>query len=334
MRTLACLPLLLANLFAQDEATTLARLCDRSAAVAIVRPTTTGEVADGRRTVRVTVVRVLSGTPPAALDLHEPDGRSCGRALAGVAAGAGYVAFLQSQAGSWRLAATTARALPALEPALLAHVSALLADPSPKARRAELVRALASASERVRDDAAHALSCLPTLAGMTPAEREACAAALVAALPRDDSTSIALLVVASRAKLVEAIERVVLLELGGSLGRTAAAAIRCVAEVDADATAQALGVHLPRDPAGRDRALLVLDHLQCPRARASLEEIAQEGNAEQACRAAELMLRIGIEEQEVARAVGAAVAAEAARSRDRQRDARPRYRFVHPENAR
>jgi hypothetical protein len=46
------------------------------------------------------------------------------------------------------------------------------------------------------------------------------------------------------------------------------------------------------------------------------------------------MLRIGIEEQEVARAVGTAVAAEAARSRDRQRDARPRYRFVHPENAR
>src|SRR5262245_17450364 len=137
---------------AQQDATTLASLCDRADAVVVARPLAVGQVGDGTLRVRFGVVRTLLGAVGTGFTLPEPAGergeRACGRALHGLAPGAACVAFLRTGAET-RLCASSARALPALEPGLERAVAGLLEARDPDARRAVLTELLASDCERV-----------------------------------------------------------------------------------------------------------------------------------------------------------------------------------------
>lgn len=197
MRARAVLPILLAlahPCVAQELATTLDALCRAGAPVVRVRALWSREEA-GRLEVRLTVAERLRGDCPDTLILEEPAGRACGRALQGVAAGAGYLAFLDDSGHG--LAVTSSRALVALEPGLVEHVRALLTAAGPD-HVDLLAAALEHGTRRIRDDAALALQVAQGVERASPTARRRILTALARALPSAEGRVSALCIAASR----------------------------------------------------------------------------------------------------------------------------------------
>ncbi|MBI5850055.1 MAG: hypothetical protein HZB39_03310 [Planctomycetes bacterium] len=183
---------------AQRGATTLAALADRADAVVVVRVLFVDEREDTGRRVVFATTRTLAGEIPARFTLDEPGAAGCGRALFGLVPNAGCIAFLRRDGDAWRLLATDTRALPTLEPGLVAHVTDLLGARDAAARRASLVAALAAASPRIRADAALALAVAPSTELLGVAERENVRVALARALDEPGDDRLALLALGER----------------------------------------------------------------------------------------------------------------------------------------
>lgn len=183
---------------AQRGATTLAALADRADAVVVARVLFVDERDDAGRRVLFATTRALAGEVPPRFALDEPGAGGCGRALFGLVPNAGCVAFLRRDGDTWRLLATDARALPALEPGLVTHLTDLLGACDAAARRACLVAGLSSASPRIRADAALALAVAPGTELLSVAQRESVRGALSRALDGRGEDQFALLVLGER----------------------------------------------------------------------------------------------------------------------------------------
>ena len=183
---------------AQRGATTLAALADRADAIVVARVLFVDERGDAGRRVVFATTRALTGDVPPRLGLDEPGAAGCGRALFGLVPNAGCIAFLRRDGDTWRLFATDARALPALEPGLVAHLTDLLGARDAAARRACLVAGLSSASPRIRADAALALSVAPGTELLNVVQRESVRGALSRALDDRSEDQLVLLVLGER----------------------------------------------------------------------------------------------------------------------------------------
>ncbi|MGA1522862.1 MAG: hypothetical protein ACO4CZ_02720 [Planctomycetota bacterium] len=159
---------LLAPASAQDAASTRGGLLQRADATAQVR--FVGSTYEGElRAARFVTLRTIRGSAPSdPFTLTEPDGRACGRALAGLIPGASYVVFLDIRGDHHDpcLASSSSRALPLATPGLLQHVLEL-ADTPETAWTETFAAALDSIDPRVRADAALDLARRPDLESAT-----------------------------------------------------------------------------------------------------------------------------------------------------------------------
>jgi hypothetical protein len=143
---------------AQTAASTLAALAERAGIVVVARVLHVDERGEaGRRVVFATLER-LRGDAGERFALEEPGATGCGRALAGLAPGAGYLLFLRRDGERILPLVLDSRAIVRLEPALRTHVAALLGAADERQRCELLAAALSSPSARVRRDAIEALS--------------------------------------------------------------------------------------------------------------------------------------------------------------------------------
>lgn len=183
----AALAVAIGPLGAQDAATTLGGLLQR--ADAVVHARYLGSTHDGeRRAARFTTLRTLAGAPSSdAFTLTEPDGRACGRALAGLIPGAAYVAFLDRRDPTApRLASSGSRAMPVATPELVRHLLLLVETPATDWTQ-HFTAALRANDPRVRTDAALDLARRPDLERTPPIGRAAVLDALTRGL--EDETA-------------------------------------------------------------------------------------------------------------------------------------------------
>ena len=191
----------------QALASTLTNLVDR--ADTIVRARALGYTNSAERPGETSVTflvqerlrssRTFSSTRT--ITLHEPEGDTCGHALQRLAIGAGYIVFARERDGELAAAASTARSLVAVTPIRLGHVRALTrAGAATRARVTILSAALSLDDERVRTDAALALSVLPGLEQFRaePDIGTAVVGALARQLPTNAQAGAALLCAAER----------------------------------------------------------------------------------------------------------------------------------------
>lgn len=189
-----------APLRGQDAASTIGRLVQ--GADAVVHARFLGSTHEGeRRAARFAVRDALAGAPiGSSFTLTEPDGRACGRALAGLIPGASYVAFLAVDGPrAVRLASSGSRALPLATADLLTHVRTLSVTPQEDWTTA-MIGALEATDPRVRADAALDLARRPDLESVDPKGRSAILGALTHGLEDEAAPHTALIQAAARSR--------------------------------------------------------------------------------------------------------------------------------------
>lgn len=285
---------------AQDGATTLSRLTDRADAVVRVRVLAT-ETHDHATTRAVLQPRELLKGPaiPGNLELIEPGGRACGRAIHGLMRGAGYLAFLRRDAADrWVLLGGGARSIVRVDPTLVEYVGALC-EPS-NDRLATLIAGLDSPSKRVRDDAALSLATTPSLHAANPAQRARIANEVRAAMERTDRTTLSMLTVTARLRLAEVVPELTdryIADADRSFAPALARAIRIadadvVGAISAERFATAGTVH-------RARILTLLETLPGTRAASGLREVMRCGDGACRVRAGTAWMRAGLDAVEL-----------------------------------
>lgn len=166
MKTLICVLLSLLGAgrfaFAQEQATTLDEACRRADVVVQATVIAATDPSPDWHRLRFRVDVRLAGTIGAEFDLLEPAGACCGRSLFALQTGAQCLLFLQRRGPTLHPFGGGRGVLPA-DPALLRHVQALLGASSPAEKTAVLAGALQDDLPRIRDDAALALACMPSL---------------------------------------------------------------------------------------------------------------------------------------------------------------------------
>jgi hypothetical protein len=329
---LALAPLLSTAALAQRAATTLAELVRRAEAAAqvAVLDVDADDPAGTRAVVRT--VRPLWGSPPERIVLAEPAGRACGRALFGLVRGAGLVVFLvRDRDGHWRAVGTDARCLPSLEPGLVDHALALHNAAGPAARSALLIDGLASASARVREDAALALPALGGLEAIDARTRARVATALRQALGRADDATLALLRAAARLGLTDVAGDLADRYVEAPSHPSAPAVAEALAAIDPEAAGRALDRALAGGP-GPDlgRAAELLASLPPEHARAGLLRIACTAPRARAVAAGQALLRGGMPPSELAAATSMTFATACTAGVDGP----PRFRAIAPQGGR
>lgn len=181
---------------AQDQATTLLAAARAADVVVRARVDAASDPSPEWHRLEFTAVQVLKGTVAGTFSLLEPAGACCGRSLFALQPGEQRLLFLQRRAAVLHPFGGARGVMPA-EPAVVAHVAALLAAPHDAAVAHLLVQSLTHDEARIADDAAHALAALPALA-LGAAHRAAVAAALLAALDRGITRTASLVEVALR----------------------------------------------------------------------------------------------------------------------------------------
>lgn len=162
---------LLATAPAQDQATTIARLCQQ--ANVIVQATVQGSAHPTPELHRLTLqpTHVLKGTVGNTFSLIEPAGQCCGRALFSLSIGDKRILFLKRVGPTLHTLGGGRGVLPATAD-LRQHVQDLLAAPSANATAHLLAANINHSEPRIADDSALALAIHPNLS-LTLTERAA-----------------------------------------------------------------------------------------------------------------------------------------------------------------
>lgn len=188
--------LLPASLCAQDQATTLTRLC--TTAEVIVEATVSGVVQPTAeiRQLTLTTGAILKGAIGTSFTLSEPAGRCCGRALFNLNIGDTRILFLK-RVGPTLHTTGGNRGVIAATQDLRSHVQALRAAPSSNALAHVLANNINHHEPRIADDAALALSVHPNLS-LTLSERNAVATSLSQSVQHGLTRTAALADIAAR----------------------------------------------------------------------------------------------------------------------------------------
>ena len=148
---------------AQQQATTLWHLAEHASAVVVAAATSATDPNPEWHRIEFRTDEVLKGAVGPNFRLLEPAGRCCGHALFSVIPGQSYLLFLDRRGQTLHPLAGD-RGVLAADPILVAHVRRLMtASSDVEATGRELAAALQMVDSRMAQDAALALSCLPTL---------------------------------------------------------------------------------------------------------------------------------------------------------------------------
>lgn len=321
-RCLSLIFVLATWLQAQDQASTLSRLVDRSEVIAEVSVVAVTDPDALHHRVVFATGRRLKGEAPAVFPLTESAGNGCGQALHGMVPGMSMVAFLVWDGGGMRLTNPGSRCLPTATPVLVDHVRTLVGTKD-RERVELLCAALSSPDPRVRRDAALTL---PILAGLERAD-EAARADVLSALPifldRRDAAAAELLVAVARLRLQGAADVLVPRYLEGRDAGLAALMREAIAPLG-DAAVRAVTASVPADSAGQERAVDLLSGVMTAEAgQALIGMLAGSGRAVRV-RIASALLARGVQAQELSGLVGDPITRQA---RARLRTP-PRYRSI------
>ncbi len=323
--TVLTLGTLLSTAGAQNQASTIARLTDTADVISKVRVL----AVNGRDSARITVVfrgtTSLLGKAPGTFELSEPGWRTCGRALYGMVPGSSYLAFLKHEAGTVRLKMPSARCLIGLSPELLDHVRALSRSKTGASRIAILAKALSSAQQRIREDAALACTTTPYLAKADATVRAQLNDALRTALAIEGKTAPSLMVAAARLHLTEALDSLLPTYLAGKSPRLQRAMLNVIPQIDSQAVAKRLAAAVPSDNGGRMRAMHVLARLSVAEARPTYMALLRGSSFDVTTAVGHVLLRAGMPPAELAQLTNKEVA-EAAKGR--LISEQPRFRVV------
>ena len=255
--TLSLLALLTAALPAQDAASTLVRLAERSTDVVKARVLNVRTVG-ARRLATFKVQESLHGRLAGRIEIDEPAGHACGRALLGVVTGATYVLFMDSSSAKPRLTISSSRSVLSLNSEVLGHLKALLRAKDAKARTELLSHVLNSRHPRIRRDAAHALAVRPGLETASIAFRSRVEESLGRALQTDTRAVVPLLRAAQRLRLRSAAPALVSAYLENETPVLAPMLRNTIVALDRVAAVATIERSMPSDPVGRTRALALL----------------------------------------------------------------------------
>lgn len=255
----AILVMLAAPLPAQDQASTLARLTDSAAAVAVVRVLAATDPDSLHHRVLFATEALLKGELPLRFEITEPAGRGCGRALHGLVQGTGLVAFLSWDSGRVRLSVSSARSLAPASAELVEHVRDLVQMGNRGRRAGLLAEALSATNVRVRRDAALSLAILPDLDRADRGARARILAALPELLRRGDPATGPLTMAVVRLGLEDGRDILLSAYLEGRQPGLGPLLKKALVELGAARTVQRVMARLPDDPQGRERAVVLLE---------------------------------------------------------------------------
>lgn len=309
----------------QDQASTLARLSDRSSIIAHVQVVAINRDDRGQTQVVLRRVEDLKGKSPAIINLTEPGARACGRALWGLIPGAGHVAFLDAGAGKPSLSVSSARSLPALEPDLLTHLKALITADSSAARVGLLAEGLFSSSARVREDSALGLPLEPELWRADARARARISNSLRDCLADEDRRLLSLMLVVGRLGLEESLPDLLDAYLDNEHAGFDRAFERLLPNFAADVLVPAMEQRYRQQNSLAGRLLPILDRLHADAAAPLLRQMLEDSNRQVALGAGTCLLEQGLGKDELVEILGEEDAASCAA---RMQARRPTFRAI------
>jgi hypothetical protein len=312
------------NLAAQDQATTLLAAARAADLVVVASVTGASDPSPEWHRLQFATGEVLRGNAPAQFQLLEPAGACCGRSLFALRTGDQRLLFLQRRGATWHPFGG-ARGVLAAEPAVIAHVRALLAAPDATALTRLLAQSLEHEHGRVADDAAHALAVLPGLQ-LRGTDSQLVAAALQQATARGTTRAAALVEVVVRSPSAPLLDAVLPLYLGTTRSDHAALLRRALARGDGETIATRLPQFVA-DEQQAVRAAELLVELPAVPARAALASLLQQtGHPRLQLCIAEGLLAAGARAEDLAGRIPAPVLELAQKRHDRPR----RFRNIDP----
>jgi len=188
--------LVTASLGAQDQATSLARLCTTADVIVAATVTSSLQPTAALHKVTLQTNSVLKGQVSGTFSLAEPAGRCCGRALVGLTAGTARILFLRRVGPTLHTLGGSRGVIPSTQD-LRGHIQALLAAPSSNAVAHLLANSINHQEPRIADDAALALAVHPNLS-LNTSERAALATSLAQSVQHGLTRTAALTDIAAR----------------------------------------------------------------------------------------------------------------------------------------
>lgn len=314
----------LAALPAQQQATTLALLAERAAAIATVTVLGNSDPSPEFCRIEFEVLAVLRGTLPQRIALTEPAGRCCGHALFALQPGDRRLLFLERR-GPLLHALGGDRGVVLADDDVVRHVAALLLATDESQRLARLAEALESPSERVAGDAALALASRAAVPA-DPRSLERILRALERELGRGSAHAPALVDVAVRCGDRSTVEALVHHLYAARRPDQVRLLRDGLAACDGDRVRQALSLAPPPDDGGVLRAAELLQAIPSAQNRALLERLLVSHSAPRVQLAlCEALLAAGTAPVDLRARVPAPVVDLA----ERRRAAVPRFRNVH-----
>lgn len=261
---------------AQDQASTLARLCQT--ADVIVRATVTGAVQPTAELLQLTLQpnQVLKGQVGNSFSLLEPAGRCCGRALFSLAVGDTRILFLKRVGATLHTLGGSRGVLPATAE-LGTHVQALLASPSSNATAHLLASNISHQEPRIADDAALALAVHPNLS-MNPAERAVLATSLAQSVQHGLTRTAALADIAARLGDANMVDTIVPVYLQATKSDQALLLQKALTRCPAQLVADRLPVHVGTTRRANLRAAQLLAEMPSYAAQGAMTTLLQRPN--------------------------------------------------------
>lgn len=310
---------------AQDQASTLARLCQTSDV--IVRATVTNSVHPNAEVHQLTLQsnQVLKGQVGNSFSLVEPAGQCCGRALFALGVGDERILFLKRVGPTLHTLGGSRGVLPATV-ALRTHVQALLAAPSSNVMAHILASNIHHAEPRIADDAALALAVHPNLS-LNTVERAALATSLAQSVQHGLTRTAALADVAARLGDANMVDTVVPVFLQAAKRDQALLLQKALTRCPAQLVADRLPLHVGTARRANLRAAQLLAEMPGAAAQGAMANLLQRPNHPQVqMQLCEGLIAAGVSAASLSSMVPAPVLELAIKRLER----RPSFRNINP----
>lgn len=261
---------------AQDQASTIARMCAK--ADVIVQAKVQGSVHPTPNLHQLTLqpTHVLKGAVGTSFSLTEPAGQCCGRALFSLTIGDSRILFLKRLGPTLHTFGGGRGVLPATAD-LRSHVQALLAAPSANAVAHLLANSINHAEPRIANDAALALAVHPNLS-LTLTERATLTTSLAQSVQHGLTRTAALADVAARLGDANIVDSVVPVFLAASKPDQAMLLRKALTRCPPQLVADRLPVHVGTARRANLRAAQLLAEMPAAAAQGAMANLLQRPN--------------------------------------------------------
>ncbi|HEX5051426.1 MAG TPA: hypothetical protein VFZ65_06610 [Planctomycetota bacterium] len=314
---------------AQDQATSLCAATQKAAVVVRATVVAATDPSPLWHRLQLHGDELLHGTIDADFTLVEPAGACCGRSLFALEIGERCLLMLEWRGPALHVFGGSRGVLPD-DPAIVAHVRALLAATDDAQRAALLAASLTAAQPRIADDAACALAALPQLA-LSAAGRAAVVSALHGDVLRGATRAAPLVDVVVRLHDATMLDAVLPTYLGTARADQAALLRRGLSRCDAPLVIDRMMLAVDGSETKQVRAAQLLATLPPDQARVGMQQmLARTTNPRVLFHLAEGMLAIGVPGQAVAAQMPASMQLPVLRLAQQRHDRAKTFRSIDP----